>query len=186
MGNCSDCKSFLSKTELALGFPSSSKDVQSSSSSEKSYSPFFSVVPKLISLYRGHTERKFFSHIYKQSKPEYQYFDLSEVLETLSQSVGLASFKENRKEHRFKHGKYTGQWCGGFRQGFGEMEWDDGSKYEGHWLYSRPSGSGKFLHKSGEGYQGDWKVYYVFNKNVFRTGRLEQWKECVQDGFRKV
>jgi len=66
------------------------------------------------------------------------------------------------------------------------MEWDDGSKYEGHWLYSRPSGSGKFLHKSGEGYQGDWKVYYVFNKNVFRTGRLEQWKECVQDGFRKV
>ena len=109
MGNCSDCRAFINKTELALGFSSDTKEIANTTENEKSYSCFEPIIENLIGLYRGYTERKIFSHIYKQSKPEYSYFNLSEVLETLSKNVGLATFKENRKEQKFKHGKYTGQ-----------------------------------------------------------------------------
>jgi hypothetical protein len=187
MGNCHDCKDILSKTEFALVFPEhSSENIETPSTAPKSYICFVPVVSKLIACWRGYSERKQFSHIYKQCKPEYTYFDISEVQETLSKHIGLANHKVSRKEHRLKTGKYTGEWCGGFRQGFGVMEFNDGCKYEGHWKYSRPCGSGKFFYKNGEGYQGDWKMYFVFSKSIFRTGKLEKWKECVQDGYCKI
>lgn len=185
MGNCHDCSSFLTKTELALGFPEPTEESYIVSETTKNYSHFSKVLPKLIALWRAHTERKQFMHIYKQSKPEYSYFDIDEIKETLSTSIGMAKFKEKRSEYKFKKGRYTGEWCGGFRHGFGTMEWKDGCKYEGLWKYSRPSGTGKFIYKNGEGYSGDWKVYYVFSKAIFKTGRLEQWKDCVQDGYCK-
>jgi hypothetical protein len=186
MGNCHDCKSFLTKTELTLGLFETSDDqfaIINENSQNPSKYPKFS--PKLSALCRGYHDRKQFLYYYKQSLPEYPYFSINEVKETLSKNIGLAKFKEKRGEFRFKNGKYSGEWCGGFRHGFGTMEWNDGCKYEGHWQFSRPSGSGSFIFKNGEGYQGDWKVYYIFSKSVFRTGKLEQYKECVQDGYRK-
>ena len=185
MGNCTDCKAFINKTELSLFWESSSKaSTPSSQQVDKSYSCFTPVLSNLIASWRGYTERKQFSHIYKLRRPEHPYFSIDEVQETVSKVLGKAKFKETRKECRLKHGRYTGQWCGGFRQGYGVMEYNDGSRYEGQWLYSRPSGSGKFIYKTGEGYQGDWKVYFIFNKAIFKTGRLDQWKDCVQDGYR--
>jgi hypothetical protein len=109
MGNCSDCKSFINKTELALGLFSDTNESTSLSSFEKNYSVFLPILSKLIALYRGYTERKMFIHVYKQSKPEYSYFSKSEILETLSKTLTQASFKESRKEVLFKSGKYTGE-----------------------------------------------------------------------------
>ena len=186
MGNCHDCKSFLIKTELSLGLAETTEEnIAIISQQSKNFNSLFKVSPKIAALWRGHTERKLFLHIYKQSKPEYPYFDINEVKETLSINIGLAKFKEKRSGVRYKNGKYTGEWCGGFRHGYGVMEWNDGCKYEGHWQFSRPYGHGTFKYKNGDGYQGDWKVYYVFSKSVFKTGKLEQYKDCVQDGFCK-
>lgn len=183
MGNCHDCKAFINKTEFALEFSEEKEDKSFRKQAVKDFSALVPIASKLVAMWRGYNERKLFSHIYKQSKPEYSYFDISEVKESLSKQIGLASYKEKRKEYKLKSGKYTGEWCGGFRQGYGIMQWQDGSKYEGYWMYSRPHGTGKFIYKNGEGYSGNWKAYFVFSKSIFKTGKLEQWKECVQDGY---
>jgi MORN repeat len=190
MGNCTDCKSFINKTELVLGLESdlltNTNSISVKNTPDKNYSSFTRIMPKLIGLYKGYSTRKMFLHIYKRSRPEYNYFEISEVLETVSKVLNKANFKEKRAEINLKNSKYTGEWCGGFRQGYGIMEWEDGSKYEGHWMYSRPSGSGKFIYKTGEGYEGNWKSYFIFNKSLFKTGKISQWKDCVQDGYRKL
>lgn len=59
--------------------------------------------------------------------------------------------KEVRKPYLYKTGaKYTGEWLGGFRHGFGTMEWPDGASYQGQWLQGKAEGYGRFLHVNGD------------------------------------
>jgi hypothetical protein len=41
---------------------------------------------------------------------------------------------------------YTGEWKGGFRDGFGVQVWPDSARYEGEWQENRAHGKGKFVH----------------------------------------
>merc|ERR1712157_80860 len=47
---------------------------------------------------------------------------------------------------------FTGQWKGGFRDGFGEQTWNDGAKYSGEWRENRAHGKGRFIHVDGDIY----------------------------------
>lgn len=65
--------------------------------------------------------------------------------------------REKRPPYTYKTGAtYTGEWRGGFRDGFGEQEWPDGAKYIGEWKDNRAHGKGRFIHTDGDIYDGSW------------------------------
>ena len=48
------------------------------------------------------------------------------------QKYNPSAKREERALYTFKTGAtYTGQWIGGFRDGFGTQIWPDGARYEG-------------------------------------------------------
>jgi MORN repeat len=143
-------------------------------------------IPKLEALWIGHTARNIATHLRRQTKPNHSYFSRPEILETLSKKVGMAQFRQKKKPYSYASGAvYTGQWCGGFRDGFGTMKWPDGASYEGNWSYSRPYGFGTFSHVDGDVYEGEWKIVFVSPKDTFGSGgNLNRWKDMVSDGYR--
>jgi len=76
------------------------------------------------------------------------------------EKVSKSRFKERekKKEIKLKSGaKYTGEWLGDKRDGYGVQIWKDGSRYEGTWLDDKAHGSGKLYHADGDVYEGEWK-----------------------------
>jgi hypothetical protein len=64
-----------------------------------------------------------------------KYFLDEEFCETLSKKLFDPDSRLVKKEHIYEctGARYFGEWKGGFRHGFGTMEWQDGAKYEGEW-----------------------------------------------------
>ena len=145
------------------------------------------LVPKLEALWAGYRARNFAVHLLRQTKPNHGYLSRSEIFETLSKKVTMPEFRQKRKSYQYKGGgKYTGQWCGGFRDGMGTMEWPDGARYQGNWSYSKPFGFGTFTHVDGDVYEGEWKISYVTPKDTFGSGGdLNRWKDMISDGYCK-
>jgi hypothetical protein len=145
------------------------------------------LIPKLQALWLGHTARNYVTHLKRQTRPNHNYFNRNEIMETLSSKVGLGKFRQKKKPYKYASGAvYTGEWLGGFRDGFGTMEWPDGAKYQGNWSYSKPFGYGTFTHVDGDTYDGDWKICFVSPKDTFGTAsNLNRWKDMVSDGYCK-
>ncbi|CAG9325412.1 unnamed protein product [Blepharisma stoltei] len=143
------------------------------------------LAPKIVAVWQGYVSRKYVKHLKKQTKPNYSYFSKEEILETLSKTRNASAIREKRRLFRHKSGAaYIGEWCGGFKDGYGRMEWPDGAKYEGNFSYSKPHGYGKFVHIDGEVYEGEWKRSYLSPKDIFRTGsNLAKWKDLASDGY---
>ena len=76
----------------------------------------------------------------KSMRIKKKYFLDEEFHETLSnKKIYNPSFKIIKKDYVYKTtgSKYSGEWLGGFRHGFGIMQWPDGAKYEGQWELGR-------------------------------------------------
>lgn len=91
-------------------------------------------------------------------RAESRYFTVADQKETISTKIYNPNVKrENRPAYTFKSGAvYTGQWCGGFRDGIGTQRWPDGAEYIGNWKDNRAHGKGKFVHIDGDMYEGYW------------------------------
>jgi len=50
--------------------------------------------------------------------------------------------------------KYTGEWLGDQRDGYGTQIWVDGSKYVGEWVNDKANGKGTLHHADGDVYEG--------------------------------
>ena len=88
-----------------------------------------------------------------------KYFTQDEARETVNggRKWDPNAAREQRDAYRFKSGAvYSGEWKGGFRDGFGEQVWTDGAKYIGEWRDNRAHGKGKFIHVDGDIYEGFW------------------------------
>lgn len=145
-------------------------------------------IPKLEALWMGYQARKQVLHYKRQVKSNHNYFSLQEIKETLSSKARMPKLRSKRKPYKYSSGAvYRGEWCGGFRDGKGVMEWPDGAKYEGHWSYGRPRGTGRFVHVDGDVYEGEWKKCFIAPRDTFGSaGNLNKWKDLASDGFRKL
>ena len=88
-----------------------------------------------------------------------KYFTYEESKETISSKKAFDpnQRREKRPPYSFKSGAvYTGEWKGGFRDGFGHQQWPDGAQYEGEWRENRAHGKGQFVHVDGDIYDGQW------------------------------
>ena len=88
-----------------------------------------------------------------------RYFLDEEFQETLSKKIYSEQAPIIKREHIYEStgAKYLGEWKGGFRHGYGIMQWQDGAKYEGYWCLGRAYGQGIFTHSKGEVYSGEWR-----------------------------
>ena len=173
------------KSEPKSSFSSKSQKKSSSRPNNDQLKPY---VLKLESLWLGYTARNLVIHMKRQTKPNHEYFSKTEIHETLSKKIGISEFRQKKRPFKYSSGAiYSGQWLGGFRDGFGTMEWPDGAKYAGNWSYSKPCGFGTFTHVDGDIYEGEWKICFVSPKDTFGTGsNLGRWKDMVSDGYRNI
>lgn len=135
-------------------------------------------------LWRGYIIRKAVIHLLKQTVPNHNYFTIQDAKETLSKVSGPPLFRGIKTAYRYKSGGvYTGEWLGGFRDGFGEMVWADGARYSGNWSYGKPFGLGEFRHIDGEIYNGYWSHCRVKPRDVFFTNGNLRINGPVVDGY---
>ena len=70
-----------------------------------------------------------------------------------------------------KSTEYEGNFDQDFRNGYGEMRWNDGSVYRGNWIKGKQDGYGEYT-RDGELYEG------IFKDNVYiGKSELEEIKE---------
>ena len=77
---------------------------------------------KIQALWRGYSARKLVNFIKQTKRADSKYFTMDESKETLSKhhKFNPNAPRENRPTYTFKTGAtYTGQWIGGFRDGYG-------------------------------------------------------------------
>jgi hypothetical protein len=77
--------------------------------------------------------------------------------EETKNSVVVAVFPSQVKNHVFPYGRYTGQLINGLRDGYGVFEFTDGSKYSGDWKGDKMNGKGKLKYEIGKEYEGGFK-----------------------------
>ena len=77
---------------------------------------------KLQAFWRGHRARRVLSLLRAKQLGSSKYFTQEEARETISKRLyDPDQPREQRQPYQFKTGAiYTGQWKGGFRDGFGE------------------------------------------------------------------
>jgi hypothetical protein len=138
---------------------------------------------KLQTVWKGVLVRRLVKRLARHLVQNHDFFSRDEVLATLSNSRKLASAHEIMPPYRYASGAiYTGQWLGGFRDGWGTIEYSSGAKYEGYWSFSRPNGEGKFSYPNGQNYKGKWRNPLSQGKfSLCKTG--EGWRESVRDGY---
>ncbi|CDW81907.1 UNKNOWN [Stylonychia lemnae] len=177
MGNCNTCscndKGEIQTYEIEVDNKQNRKQsVKSSSNNGKSNQSDLSngqqtvnkevflkknllLIIKIQSTWRGYLVRKQVAFIKQTNKrSDSKYFTIDESKETISKVLKYnpRAQREERTIYKFKTGAtYTGQWIGGFRDGFGIQEWPDGQ-----WKDNRAHGQGKFIHVDGDVYEGNW------------------------------
>ena len=133
--------------------------------------------------YRGFRCRQAVHKFRDSVKFPHPYFSAAELRETLSRRRAQTRSKVQPK-YRYAHGgTYKGEWLGGFRHGYGVLEFPSSSVYEGEWHYGLPLGYGKFSHYDGECFEGHFRKYFLGPQDLFRSARS---KEAVTDGYGKA
>lgn len=72
-----------------------------------------------------------------------KYFQLDDFWETISskREFKFTSPRFKKERYVFKSGAiYSGEWKGGFRDGYGEILWPDGAQYKGEWFLGKAHG----------------------------------------------
>lgn len=186
MGNCQscDCKDTkeIETKELNYERNSVGHTTAQASPAVKTYNK--EAVRFIQAVWRGYLVRKAASHLLKQTVPNHSYFTAQDSRETLSRLSSPSRVRSRRAVYRFKSAAtYTGEWLGGFRDGFGEMVWADGARYSGNWSYGKPFGQGQFRHVDGEIYDGNWSHCRVKPRDVFFTNGNLRVSEPIEDGY---
>jgi len=145
---------------------------------------------KLQAFWRGHTARRLIGLLRAKQLGSSKYFTQEEARETISNRrfYDPDQPREQRQPYQFKTGAvYTGQWKGGFRDGFGEQTWPDGAKYAGEWRENRAHGKGRFIHVDGDIYDGYWANDKANGRGVYKHVNGAQyeglWKDDLQHGY---
>ena len=144
---------------------------------------------KLQAFWRGHTARRLISLLRAKQLGSSKYFTQEEARETISKRLyDPDQPREQRPPYQFKTGAiYTGQWKGGFRDGFGEQTWPDGAKYAGEWRENRAHGKGRFIHVDGDIYDGYWANDKANGRGIYKHVNGAQyeglWKDDLQHGY---
>ena len=129
--------------------------------------------------------------IQQTKRADSRYFTAIELKETISNVPYNPNAKrEQRPTYTYSTGaQYTGQWIGGFRDGFGIQVWSDGACYEGNWKDNRAHGFGKFTHIDGDVYEGNWVNDKANGQGIYihvNGARYEgQWMDDLQHGHGK-
>mmetsp|Transcript_32887 Transcript_32887/g.48006 ORF Transcript_32887/g.48006 Transcript_32887/m.48006 type:complete len:286 (+) Transcript_32887:216-1073(+) len=63
---------------------------------------------------------------------------------------GIGHFKNSWSQ-------YVGEFCNGYKEGFGFMLHRSGETYEGEWIYGKYSGWGKYIYVDESTYEGKWE-----------------------------
>ena len=74
-----------------------------------------------------------------------KYFTRAEASETINKGAKYQgdNKRQSRSAYTYMSGAvYTGEWLGGFRDGFGTMIWKDGATYKGDWKLNKACGNG--------------------------------------------
>jgi len=183
--DCNDNKEIVSK-EIDYLKNSANKGQEEPETSPPSSVHVYSqqYIVKLQAIWRAYMVRKAASHLLRQSVPNHNYFTAQDARETLSKVSGPGRSRVIRSPYRYKSGGvYTGEWLGGFRDGFGEMVWPDGARYSGNWSYGKPFGQGEFRHINAEIYHGNWSHCRVKQRDVFYTNGNLRVNEPIGDGY---
>ena len=142
-------------------------------------------ITKIQAVWRGYHYRKLYSHIVRTFSKS--HFSPDEAKEKITQDT---TERETRPAYEFKTGaRYTGEWKGGMRDGYGVQAWSDGARYEGNWLNNQAHGFGTFYHVDGDTYEGEWQQDKANGKGTYTqvSGALYEgeWKNDIQHGFGK-
>lgn len=116
-------------------------------------------IVRIQAAFRGYQARKYISLLKSKNVGSSKYFTYEESKETISSKKGFDpnQRRERRPAYTFNSkAVYTGEWKGGFRDGYGEQQWPDGARYEGEWRENRAHGKGQFVHVDGDVYDGQW------------------------------
>lgn len=104
-------------------------------------------------------------------------------------AVGGSADKERKTaKHTFRTGaRYSGQWLGQRRHGFGVQNWPDGAAFKGQWENDCATGKGQFQHSNGDVYIGQWKNNVAHGDGTYRhqgerTTYEGQFRDDLQDG----
>lgn len=186
---CSDIKHDLElRNSIVCAYKSENTDVMTQEATEpfqlKVDSCIFdNAATKLQAVWRTVAVIRQVKRITRHRIRNHDYFSREEVLETLNSNTILAAEHTQKPAYRYTSGAvYTGQWLGGFRDGWGIMVYPLGEKYEGYWSFGRPFGQGKFTYEGGQCYYGRWgNPLSIGQTSLCKTG--EGWKSVVSDGY---
>lgn len=138
-----------------------------------------------LASWRGYQARKAFAILVKQAQVASQYFSREYTRETLLQSHGTR--QRTNKTFTYSNGaSYTGEWCGGFRDGKGAMAWPGGARFEGIWSWGWPVKIGTFTSPDGDTFQGLWlNPYEEGRRSLFIDSQssLQVWKNTQGNGY---
>ena len=118
-----------------------------------------------------------------------KYFTQEEARETITKNLyNPHAAREKRPPYTFKtNAIYTGEWRGGFRDGFGEQVWTDSAQYTGEWRENRAHGKGRFIHVDGDIYDGYWANDKANGMGTYKHVNGAQyegmWKDDLQHGY---
>ena len=87
----------------------------------------YRMIVKLQAFWRGYTARRLISLLKAKQLGSSKYFTQEEAKETITKNIYNPNQpREKRPAYTFRTGAvYTGEWKGGFRDGFGEQVWTD-------------------------------------------------------------
>lgn len=150
---------------------------------DKRFRRHINSIVKLQAVWRGFADRKSIIHLHRSSAPNHSYFSLQEIRETLSSTVPPDQ-RSQKDQFTYRSGAtYSGEWVGGFRDGYGTMIWPDGSSFVGNWAYSRPLGLGKFTLFDGKEFEGSWRMAKYPTRSLYKQGTLQDYSQLPQDGY---
>ena len=139
----------------------------------------------VLASWRGYQDRKAFAIIRKQIEVQSQYFNRELARETLRKTHGTRQ-RTNRTLTYQNGASYTGEWCGGFRDGQGAMTWPNGARFQGTFSWGWPVRIGTFISPDGDTYQGPWLYpYEEGRKSLFIDSQnsLQIWKNSQGNGY---
>lgn len=144
-------------------------------------------IVKVQSLIRTYKARTLYKNVLKKLSENQLYFTSDELFETLSRNAYKDLIKHNT-EFRYQTGAvYSGEWLGGFRNGFGKMTWPDGTYYEGMWSFGFAEGEGFYLNANGTYMRGEFRYNKLngrgecFNKEISYK-YIGMWINDLQNG----
>ena len=139
----------------------------------------------VLAMWRGYQSRKAYAILIRQTDLKTDYFNRELARETLTRGKGTSVRTTGQRTYS-NGATYTGEWCGGFRDGKGVMTWQNGAKFEGVWSWGWPVKVGSFAFPDGDCFQGPWlSPYEEGRKSLFIDSQssLSVWKNSQNNGY---